>query len=269
MDKLRFLSIGSGSSGNCYYFGNSSQGILIDAGIAARTVRKSLKEIGVDLSQIMGIFISHDHYDHIKAVGTFGEKFHIPVFATEKVHEAIDNCWSLTGRLDGCKRYIEPGKDVEVGDFTIKAFPVSHDATDNNGFFFTYGTHKITIATDIGCSNDLVCSMIKKSDVVILEANYDTGMLENGHYPYYLKKRIASDTGHMDNIVAGHILSDNWHSNLKHIYLCHLSKDNNTPEIAERTVCECFEESGINCGVDVDIRPLNRGLDDLVMFDNL
>jgi len=268
MDKLRFLSMGSGSSGNCYYFGNAAQGILIDAGIAARTVRKSLKDIGVDLSQILGIFVSHDHFDHIKAIGTFGEKFHIPIYATAKTHEGIDKCWSVTQKLNGSRRYIEKGKAVIIGDFSVTAFQVSHDATDNNCFFLKYGDHNITVATDLGCTDETVCKLIQLSDIVVLEANYDAKMLVNGSYPTYLKQRILSNTGHLDNLDAGHVLAENWHENLQHIYLCHLSKDNNKPELALKTVSNCFEELGIQCNSDVYIQPLNRSLDQIVVFDN-
>ncbi|MDP4277933.1 MAG: MBL fold metallo-hydrolase [Bacteroidota bacterium] len=268
MDKLRFLSLGSGSSGNCYYFGNSVQGILIDAGIAARTVRKSLKEIGVDFSQILGVFVSHDHIDHIKAVGALGERFNLPVYATAKTHNGINRCWGAAQKLNGNRRVLEPGEKVQVGDFSISPYSVSHDATESVCFELCYRSHHILIATDLGCTNEEVCSLIRQSDIVVLEANYDERMLKEGKYPYYLKQRITSDTGHLCNTETGRVLAENWHPDLKYIYLCHLSKDNNNPELALQTVETCLNEAGITYGSDVTIEPLNRNLNELVEFDD-
>jgi len=267
MDKLRFLSIGSGSSGNCYYFGDLKHGILIDAGISSRTVRKELKQIGVDFSQIMGIFITHDHHDHIKSVGTLGEKFNIPVYATYKTHEGIDNSYGMTQKLLGSKRFLENGQEMEIGGFCISSFPVSHDGTDNAGYFLKYENHRIVVATDLGYVNEPIYKYIPQSDIVIIEANYDLEMLKNGRYPSYLKQRILSDTGHLGNHDAGKFLAENWHSELQHVYLCHLSNDNNHPELAKKTVEMYLNEKGIQSGTDVKILPLKRSASDLVLFD--
>ncbi|MCK9311159.1 MAG: MBL fold metallo-hydrolase [Bacteroidales bacterium] len=267
MDKLRFFSIGSGSSGNCYYFGNSVHGILIDAGISSKTIRKELKQIGVDFSQIMGIFVTHDHHDHIKSIGTLGEKFHIPVYATAKTHDGIDHSYGMTQKLSLSKRFLENGEEVDIGDFNVLSFPVSHDGTDNGGFFIKYMEHRIIVATDLGRINEHIYNHIPQSDIVILEANYDLEMLKNGKYPYYLKQRILSDTGHLGNQEAGLFLAENWHPELKHIYLCHLSNDNNHPELAKRTVEMCMNNKGIRTGSDVDVVPLKRSASDLVVFD--
>ena len=267
MDKLRFFSIGSGSSGNCYYFGNSMSGILIDAGISSKTTRKELKQIGVDFSQILGIFITHDHHDHIKSIGTLGERFHIPVYATAKTHDGIDHSYGMTQKLFTSKRFLENGEEVVIGDFNVSSFPVSHDGTDNGGFFIKYMDHRIIIATDLGCVNEHIYNHMLQSDIVILEANYDLEMLKNGKYPYHLKQRILSDVGHLGNQEAGMFLAENWHPELKHIYLCHLSNDNNHPELAKKTVEMCMNDKGIRTGSDVDVVTLKRCASDLVIFD--
>ncbi|MDD4921651.1 MAG: MBL fold metallo-hydrolase [Bacteroidales bacterium] len=267
MDKLRFFSIGSGSSGNCYYFGNEMHGILIDAGISSRTIRKELKQIGVDFSQIMGIFVTHDHHDHIKSIGTLGERFHIPVYATAKTHNGIDHSYGMTQKLSGSKRFLENGQEINVGDFYISSFPVSHDGTDNGGFFIRYKNHGIIVATDLGVVNDHIHHYIRQSDIIILEANYDLEMLKNGKYPYYLKQRILSDTGHLGNQDAGIFLAENWHPELKHVYLCHLSNDNNHPELAKKTVEMHLYDKGIRPGADVVVIPLKRSASELVIFD--
>jgi phosphoribosyl 1,2-cyclic phosphodiesterase len=267
MDKLRFFSIGSGSSGNCYYFGNALQGILIDAGISSRTIRKELKQIGVDFSQILGIFITHDHHDHIKSIGTLGEKFHIPVYATAKTHTGIDNSYGMTQKLLGSRRYLENGQEMSLGDFCISSFPVSHDGTDNAGFFITYKEHRIIVATDLGFVNDHILRYISQATIVILEANYDMEMLVNGKYPYYLKQRILSATGHLGNHECGKFLAENWHPELRHIYLCHLSNDNNHPELAKKTIEMYITDKGIRKGFDVEVIPLKRSAHELIIFD--
>jgi len=268
MDKLRFLSLGSGSSGNCYFFGNALQGILIDAGIGSRTIRKELKLIGMDFSQILGIFITHDHHDHIKSVGTLGEKFHIPVYATVKTHNGMDHSYGMTQKLNTSRRYLENNEEIEIGDFRIVSFPVSHDGTDNSGFFIRYKDHGILVATDLGLVNDSLRKYIVESNIAIVESNYDQEMLRTGRYPYYLKERILSDTGHLSNHDAGQFLSEHWHPKLKHIYLCHLSNDNNHPELAKKTIQTFLESKGILQGVDVDIIPLKRSVSEMVVFEH-
>lgn len=266
MDKLRFLSLGSGSSGNCYFFGNAFQGILIDAGISARAVRKNLSEIGIDMTQILGVFISHDHVDHIKAVGSLSDRFNLPVYATKKTHDGISRNWNSPSVLNGNKKYLEAGQTINIGDFSISPYSVSHDASDSVCFHLEYKSHKILVATDLGYANDEIFRLVKCCDIVILEANYDIEMLEKGSYPYYLKQRIISDTGHLSNNEAAKTLAENWHENLKDIFLCHLSKDNNKPEIALDTVTSCLKEKGIEFGETVRIHPLKRYKDELIIF---
>jgi phosphoribosyl 1,2-cyclic phosphodiesterase len=268
MDKLRFLSLGSGSSGNCYFFGNAMQGILIDAGIGSRTIRKELRQVGVDFSQILGIFITHDHHDHIKSVGTLGEKFNIPVYATARTHDGMDHSYGMTQKLVGSRKFLENNVEFEIGEFKIVSFPVSHDGTDNAGFFIRYREHGILVATDLGLVNDSLKQYIAEADIAIVEANYDHEMLQGGRYPYYLKERILSDTGHLSNHAAGEFLAENWHSNLRYIYLCHLSNDNNHPELAKKTVEAYFESKGIQLGVDVVIHPLKRSISEMVVFEH-
>jgi phosphoribosyl 1,2-cyclic phosphodiesterase len=267
MDRLRFLSLGSGSSGNCYYFGNAMQGILIDAGIGSRIIRKDLRQVGVDFSQILGIFITHDHHDHIKSVGTLGEKFNIPVYATAKTHNGMDHSYGMTQKLVCSRKFLENEVELVIGEFRILSFPVSHDGTDNAGFFIRYKEYGILVATDLGLVNDSLRQYIAEADIAIVEANYDHEMLKGGRYPYYLKERILSDTGHLSNHDAGIFLAENWHPKLKHIYLCHLSNDNNHPELAKKTVEAYFDSKGIQCGVDVEIIPLKRNLSEMVIFE--
>lgn len=239
MDKLRFLSLASGSSGNCYYLGNSMYGILIDAGIGARTIKKRLKDAGIGLEQIYAVFITHDHFDHIKSVGTLGMKYHIPIYSTPKVHGGINSCYGMTEKLTaGCQHFIENDETVEIGEFRITSFPLPHDSSDNSGYIVNYRNKTFTFATDLGCPTESLCRCINQSDYLLLEANYDEDMLHNGKYPYLLKRRVSGDFGHLSNRVAAEIVAAHATERLTHVFLCHLSKENNTPELAFQTVSE-------------------------------
>lgn len=258
MGQLRFQSLASGSSGNCYYVGNSSHGILIDAGISARAIRRCLRDIQVDFDRIWGIFVTHDHADHIRGIGTLGERFHIPVYTTRKVHEGINRSYCVTQKLSTCQKYIEKYESVEVGGFRITSFPVSHDATDSVGYTVEYDGKKITFATDLGYVGQEVIEHLSQSDYMVLEANYDEHMLLTGHYPQYLKRRIIAETGHLSNDQAGKCLANHYHERLQHIFLCHLSKENNMPELAYSTIQRHLENKNIKVGEDVFLTTLER-----------
>lgn len=257
-ERFSFFSLGSGSCGNCYYLGNSRYGILIDAGIGPRIIKKRLAERGVDISSIYALLITHDHYDHIKSVGYLGEKLHIPVYATREVHKGIDGCPLIQNSLNGSRRYIEKGKPFNIEDFRITAFNVPHDSTDNAGYFFEFGDQKLTLATDIGTITDEMAYYIGKANHLVIESNYDEDMLQNGRYPYPLKRRIASGWGHLSNRQAAEFLANNYSSHLHNICLCHLSGDNNRPELAYRTMAEYFTLKGIKVGQQVSLHVLER-----------
>ena len=241
MDKLRFLSLASGSSGNCYYLGNSMYGILIDAGIAFRTIKKRLKDAGVGLEQIYAVFVTHDHFDHIKSIGVLGEKYHLPVYTTSKVHAGINSCYVMTEKLTSqCQRTIENGQTVEIGEFRITSFYLPHDSKDNTGYIVNYRGKTFTFATDLGCSTDMLCQCVTESNYLLLEANYDEEMLQTGRYPYLLKKRVGGDNGHLSNRAAAEILVNYATKRLSRVFLCHLSKENNTPELAFETISKAI-----------------------------
>jgi phosphoribosyl 1,2-cyclic phosphodiesterase len=239
MDKFRFLSLASGSSGNCYYVGNGMYGLLIDAGIPVRTIKKRLKEAGIGLEQIYAVLITHDHSDHIKSVGTLAEVYHIPVYTTRKVHIGINANYLVTEKLTPrSQQFIENGETIMIGEFQITSFPLPHDASDNTGYVIQYGDKIFTFATDLGHPTDLLCEYVSKSDYVLLEANYDEEMLDTGRYPYMLKKRVSGKYGHLSNRAAAELLANHATKRLSRIFLCHLSKENNTPECALQTVSE-------------------------------
>jgi len=196
MNKLQFQSFGSGSSGNCYYIGNASSGILIDAGLSVRSIRKNLRNIGLEFENIWGVFVTHDHADHIKAVGPLGEKYHIPIYSTRQVHEGIQRSYCVTEKLYTSRKFIEKGETLELGDFKITAFPVSHDSTDCVGYTIEYKEKRFTFATDLGFIGEEAALHLSQADYLVLEANYDEQMLMQGAYPIHLKNRIIAKTGH-------------------------------------------------------------------------
>ena len=269
MDRLRFVSLASGSSGNCYYLGTAGYGILIDAGIGSRTIKKRLKVLGVPFEHIQAVFVTHDHVDHIKAVGTLGEKFLLPIYATELTHKGIDRSYGVTQQLSSSKKCIEKGQSIQIIDFRVEAFAVSHDATDNVGFTIHYKGKRFTIATDLGHICASASEHIRLANYLVVEANYDFTMLRNGYYPERLKQRICGERGHLDNDETAAFLAKNYHAGLSHVFLCHLSKENNSPEIALQTISGSLVKSGVKVGEEVHVQVLSRSsMTELVVFEN-
>ena len=236
--KVRFISLASGSSGNCYYLGTDTYGILIDAGIGIRTIKKTLRDINVAMESIRAVFVTHDHADHIKAVGHLGEKMNIPVYTTARIHTGINRSYCMTEKLHSSVRYLEKEQPMELEDFHIESFEVPHDGTDNVGYCIEIDGKVFSFLTDLGEITPTAAKYIRKANYLILEANYDDEMLKMGSYPQYLKERISSNTGHMSNLATAEFLAENFTEHLHYIWLCHLSKDNNHPELAYKTVID-------------------------------
>jgi len=252
------LSLASGSSGNCYYLGTLEYGILFDAGIACRSIKKILKDNEIEMEQIMAVFITHDHVDHIKSVGGLGEKHGIPVYTTQTVHEGIDSSRFVDQPLVSSRRIIRKGEPVAIRDLSVTAFEVPHDSADCVGYLVKYGDEIIVLATDLGHINDTVGEHIRLANHLILEANYDREMLANGRYPEFLKERITNGSGHLCNTETADFLANNFCPHLRNIWLCHLSRENNHPELACKTVEIAFGRQGIRVGKDVTLRALKR-----------
>ena len=241
--KLSFLSLASGSSGNCYYLGTPEFGVLIDAGIGIRTIKKVLKDKAIDFSKIVAVLITHDHADHIK---------------TRYVEET----------LVSSRKVIEKEVPFMIRDFRITAFEVPHDSTDNVGYYIEYGDHKFTLATDVGHITETVSKYMGMANHLIIEANYDEEMLQFGTYPAFLKERVASPTGHLSNREAAEFLATHYDPKLKDIWLCHLSRDNNHPELAYKTVDFRLFQEGVRVGKDVSLHALKRTTpSDIFEFD--
>lgn len=257
-DQYTFFCLSSGSCGNCYFIGNGDYGILIDAGIGVRTIRKRLQEHGYDFEHIRGVLVTHDHMDHIKAVSTLAHRQHIPIYATQKVHTAINNHRMMRYPIGASKRIIEKNQSFQIEDFRFTAFDVPHDSHDNSGYFIEFGIHKMTLATDIGQLTSEMIPYLTKAHHLIIESNYDEEMLHNGNYPFHLKQRITSGTGHISNKQTAEFLAENCNGHLRNIWLCHLSSDNNTPELAYKTVKEQLINKGIEIGEQLQLHVLER-----------
>lgn len=240
---MHFYSLGSGSSGNCYYLGDSSTGILIDAGIPAGSIRKLLKEINIPIDAIKGILVTHNHIDHIRGLKLFSGKNFIPVYTTPNVWNSIEARLKSSQGISVKK--IEPEQSFLIDRFEINAFSVSHDAPETIGFRIVTGNQKLILATDLGYISDKNASYMKTANLLVIESNYDKEMLMGGNYPSFLKNRIASDQGHLDNQQMADFIAENCKNGLRQVCLAHLSKSNNTPEKALQTLQKTLAEKGI------------------------
>lgn len=256
--KYRFFSFGSGSSGNCYYLGTEEYGILIDAGIGLRTIKKTLREYGIGMERIVAVLITHDHADHIKAVGAFGDKQNIPVYTTGAIHDGILRNRVVQADLHTTRRIIEKEKEFVIKDFKITAFDVPHDSIENVGYHIEFDREVFVLATDVGQINKTIINYTSKANHLVIEANYDEHMLMTGKYPHYLKARISNGTGHLSNRLSAELIGKIYNKHMKNIWLCHLSQDNNHPELAYKTIAETLEEKGAKIGVNIKLHTLSR-----------
>lgn len=223
---MEFSALASGSSGNCFYVENNGSAVLVDAGISAKQIVERLFVLGKNPEKVKAIFITHEHSDHVRGADVFARKFNVPIFATKKTSE---NC-NLCSDFD-LINIIRNNETVNIGGMRIEAFSKSHRASDPVSYNL-YNGKKISIITDIGYACENVVANITDSDALFLESNHDETMLENGFYPYYLKKWIRSDEGHLSNRQSALCVLENAHSRLKYLILSHLSQNNNTPLVA-------------------------------------
>ncbi len=246
---LYFCSFGSGSSGNCSYIGSREGGLIVDVGIRAEEIERGLASNGVSMSHVKGVLLTHDHADHVKYVyALLRNHRHLKLFCTNRVLNGMLRRHSISKRI---KEYHIPiFKEIpfKVLDFEITAFDVPHDGTDNMGFSVEYDSRRFVVATDLGEVTDRARYYMSRATYLMIEANYDAQMLRMGRYPEYLKARIASGSGHLDNRQTAAFVSEIITPELNHIFLCHLSQDNNTPQIALRTVREALEKKGLKVG---------------------
>jgi phosphoribosyl 1,2-cyclic phosphodiesterase len=256
---LTFMCLGSGSSGNCYYLSTETTGILIDAGLGIRTLKRHFQTFGLSFSHIQAVLVTHDHADHIKAVGKLAAEYGIPIYTTQEVHEGISRNYCVSPRLQAehCA-YLEKDVPLEIGDLHITPFGIPHDSNDCVGYRVEAGGVRFCLITDIGHVTERVKEEVSEANYLVLESNHDTEMLMAGPYPAHLKGRISGPTGHLSNREAGELLANSSSPALRHVWLCHLSEENNHPELARKTVDSILRSYGIVPGVDFKVDVLRR-----------
>jgi len=249
-----FLSLVSGSSGNCSLVSDGKTTLLIDCGLSLKMLREHLLSVGISPDSLSAILITHEHQDHIKGAGIVSKKYGLPVFSTEQTLLAMKNC----GISEEKMQYISPETDFEIGTIGIKPFSISHDAANPVGYSFFYGGQKLSVATDTGKMTDKILKNIKGSIAVILESNHDLDMLKYGKYPYMLKQRILGSKGHLSNEDAAKAALELVKTGTQHIMLGHLSSENNTPKKALMETANLLTNNGIIPGKDFSLRVASR-----------
>ncbi|WP_256009941.1 MBL fold metallo-hydrolase [Desertivirga xinjiangensis] len=237
---LLIASLNSGSNGNCYYIGNESEAILVDAGISCRETEKRMKRLGLCMSKVKAIVVSHEHSDHIRGIATLAKKHRLPVYITERTY--------LNGGLSIDKellRSFEAYQNIRVGQLKISAFPKFHDAADPHSFIIAFNDIKVGVFTDIGSPCEHLIDHFQQCHAAFLEANYDEEMLENGRYPWFLKRRISGGHGHLSNAQALKLFKDYKPQHMSHLLLSHLSKDNNCPQLVYELFSRCADHTKV------------------------
>lgn len=252
----RFTTLYSGSSGNCALFEEDGRALLIDMGRSARSTKTALASLGVEPDALGGILVTHEHSDHVAGLNVFLKHHRVPVYASERTLAELtrQNLVPETATLIPID-----GETVDIAGFGVSAFPTSHDAVDCHGFRIESAKGRtLAIATDLGYVSDEVMANLYLADVVALESNYDVNMLMTGKYPYFLKRRIASKNGHLCNEESAAAVTKLVTSGCKRVHLCHLSKENNLPELAMQSVRVAMLEAGVVPDSDCVVRAAER-----------
>lgn len=231
----RIYPLFSSSKGNSIYIGTKNEGILIDDGVSFSRLKNAMELNGLSVDSIKAVFVTHEHSDHIKGLAVLTKKIKAPVFAKGLTLEYLLKSGALNGE------YREMTDGVEVCGARVECFCTPHDARESCGYKVTFPDGRsVAVCTDLGHITEEIEAVLHGTSCVLLEANYDVEMLRNGSYPYYLKMRIFSGSGHLSNTDSGNFAAKLVESGTEKIILGHLSQENNRPEIAENTVVSCL-----------------------------
>ncbi len=249
---LNFCSLYSGSSGNSLFVETENTKLLIDAGVSAKKIETALDKLNIEPNSIDGILVTHEHSDHVQGLGILSKKYNIPVYVNGKTLDSMPKQKEKISE-NNIKKF-EVGDHFEINDLKINSFSIPHDAVNPCGFLINKNAKYIGIATDIGHMTTDILKSLESSDFLLLESNYEPEVLRCSRYPYILKTRIAGPNGHLSNEMAGKTISYLLKSNLKSAVLGHLSKENNFPELAYKTVVEelmnsNYDENSLKLGV--------------------
>ncbi|MBO5313244.1 MAG: MBL fold metallo-hydrolase [Clostridia bacterium] len=240
---LQAYTLFSGSQGNCIYIKSEDTEILIDAGRSCSAIQKALSCLGTSLENIRGIFITHEHSDHINGLEVICKKFKTPVYLTKP---SYDGCVRADSHLFGCAVAMDVEYEINIGSILLRSFPVPHDSAQNIGFVVTCGGESLGVATDIGHLTETIARSLSSCKKIIIEANHDEKMLENGPYPRFLKDRILSPRGHLSNTVCARFVCYLCERGACEFTLAHLSRENNTPKTAYERVRSEMELCGFD-----------------------
>lgn len=240
--------LASGSTGNSVFLDFKHTKILVDAGISTRRIKNSLGELGVEIEELDGVVITHEHRDHVSGLATMTKKYSIPIYASKNTWDAM-YCRELIPEV--CCKVLPTS--LEIGEVRVEPFSISHDAADPVGFRFFSDNLKYSVVTDLGFVTEEVKQAIALSDILVLESNHDLDMLENGPYPWHLKKRILSNRGHLSNYDAGWTLARLERKPKMQVFLAHMSQKNNDPQVAMETVSNILTQYGCKLGSEIEL----------------
>jgi len=256
MENFEICPLESGSKGNSHLITSGSTNILVDCGISAKAICERLSFYGKTPEELSAVLITHEHTDHTKGAGIMARKYAVPVYATRGTWRAMYK--NIQPVEDHLIKLIEKNKPFEIGDITIEAFAISHDAADPVGYNLLFKDKKISIATDTGIADEELLTALSGSEIALIEANHDENMLIMGKYAQSLKRRIKGDKGHLSNEAAGGLSLKLAKSGTKTILIGHLSEENNYPDLAYLTVKNIVEESGLKEGKDFSLSVVTR-----------
>ncbi len=249
--KLKFCSLSSGSSGNCQYIETDRSKILIDAGFSGKQIEKLLGSIGVEPSELTGIFVTHEHSDHVHGAGVMSRRYDLPIYANGKTWEGME---SKLGKIkEGNIKIFTSEEYLEYRDLDILPIKIFHDANEPVGYIINYKGKKLSLITDTGILTNTIVDRIKGSNLYLMESNHDVEMLKTGGYPWPLKQRVLSNHGHLSNDYAAEVLGQVLSGIEEIILLGHLSRENNTRELAYETVASKLSNFGLDIINDLDL----------------
>lgn len=251
MKTIKFKSFLSGSGGNCYFIGifgeagGCEAGVLIDAGLSPRRLKKELERDGLGFDDFAGLLVTHDHNDHIRSLGSYCKHLGKPVWTPPELAGALARHYATGEHYAHCRRTLAPGWNEIVPErIRVQYFAVPHDATHTVGYALLLDGYRFVIMTDIGRMVPQALGFARQADTVVIESNYDLEMLRHGPYPKDLQDRICGGRGHLSNAECAEALRTFAHPDLRNVFLCHLSEHNNTPELAYRTSAAVLSELG-------------------------
>jgi phosphoribosyl 1,2-cyclic phosphodiesterase len=239
---LFITSLNSGSNGNCYYVGNEREAILVDAGISCRETEKRMARLGLSMQKVKAIFVSHEHSDHIRGIPVLAKKFKLPVYITPGTLLHLGNSLDMQQ-----VHHLKEFETINIGELQITSFPKEHDASEPHSFMVSCRDINVGVFTDIGVVCDRLIRYFSQCHAAFLEANYDDEMLDNGGYPYYLKRRIRGGKGHLSNKQALALFMTHKPAHMTHLLLSHLSHNNNDPKLVEDLFTAC------NTGIHITV----------------